>query len=214
MDKGEPVMEPYDFYGLTQYRVKQSGPEGRPEYRSKLGDLGLYDRQVNKDGNICYKIKNDKGQVVTQCAETANLINRALNLPTTGDAWTRHGVYGDSLIYGEENHNKIYTRQLSKVLNGINPSNIDPNNLKSGDFVDLMRDTKLGGKNDKLAAKGRGNTHTGTIFKPYGDRGPAYIVHNVGGPVYVDPLGKFGSLNTWSIMGIRRPGSKEHPYNK
>lgn len=209
MDRGEPVMEPYDFMGLTQYRYKE-GPDGRPIYTSKVGNFGLFNRQIDKDGRACYQIKNDKGEIVTRCSETANLINRQLGLPTTGDAWTRHGVYGDSLIYGELDHNKIYSRPVGKVINGLKPSQLDISNLQTGDFVDLY--TEGSGHNSE-AATGRGNSHTGTIFKPYGDRGPAYIIHGgLNKKAYVDPLAQFGPTHTWSIMSIRRPGSKEHPY--
>ena len=208
MDRGEPIMEPYDFMGLTQYRHKE-GPDGKPVYTSKLGNLGLFNRQIDEDGRVCYQIKDDNGNIVTDCSKTGNLITRALGIPTTDHAWNRRGVYGDSLIYGGLDHNKIYTRPIGKVINGLKPSQLDVNNLKSGDFVDLY--TEGSGHNSE-AATGRGNSHTGTIFKPYGNTGPAYIIHNVGGPVYVDPLSSFGPTHTWSIMGIRRPGSKEHPY--
>lgn len=216
MDRGEPMMELITYPdGWQEYRHKED-LNGRPVYHSKVGDLGLYDRHIDNDGRVCYKIKNDKGEIVTRCSETGNLINRALGLRTTEDAWDRYGEFGDSIIYGDSNHNRIYGRILNKVISGINPSSINPDKLKSGDFVDIMRDTNslTGGETDRLSAQGRGNTHTGTIFKPYGDaKGyPAYIIHNVGGDVYVDPLGNFGPLKTWSIMGIRRPGTKEHPY--
>lgn len=133
-----------------------------------------------------------------------------MGIPTTDDAWKRHGVYGDSLIYGGTNHNKFYNRYANKFINGVNPSDINPDNLKNGDFVDLMKGAN--NQNNRLAESGRGNSHSGTIFKPYGDKGPAYVLHNIGGPVYVDPLDKFGNTKKWSIMSIRRPGSKEHPY--
>jgi len=48
-----------------------------------------------------------------------------------------------------------------------------------------------------------------------GDNGPVYIIHGgFNDKVYIDPLDRFGPLSTWSIMGVRRPGSKEHPYYK
>lgn len=217
MDRGKPLTEKVpDGYGFyTEREVLVPGEHG-PEkvYRSKLGDLGFYDREVRDDGRVCYKIKNDKGEVVTQCAETGNLFTRALGVPTTGDAWTRHGVYGDSLIYGEKDHNKWYSRPVNKFFNSVKISDIDTNNLKNGDIVDLYNE---GSNSNKKAAKGRGNSHTGTIYKPYGDDtpGPTYILHNVGGSTYIDPLGGgvFGNDHLYGIMGIRRPGSKEHPYN-
>ena len=94
----------------------------------------------------------------------------------------------------------------------MKPSDINPDSLKTGDFVDLLKGAN--NHNNRLAESGRGNSHTGTIFKPYGNTGPAYIIHNENGPVYVDPLGEFGPTKTWTIMSVRRPGSKEHPYYK
>ena len=210
MDRGEPMMEVITYPdGFQEYRHVE-GPNGEPVYRSKLGDLGLYNRKVDKEGNVCYQIKNDKGQLVTRCAETGNLITRAMGKPTTGHAWTRHGVYGDSLIYGSPDHNKIYGRYINKLTNSVLPTQINPDKLESGDMVDLYTE---GSPNNSLAKEGRGNSHTGTVFKPYGKTGPAYIVHNTSG-VYVEPLAKFGPTHTWAIMGIRRPGTKEHPYKK
>lgn len=212
IDRGEPAMKRYvGPDGFISYQQVE-GPDGRPVYTSKAGNLGLFNRQADENGRVCYQIKNDKGEIVTRCSETANLINRTLGLPTTGDAWTRRGVYGDSLIYGGTNHNKIYTRPVGKVINGLRPDQLDPNNLKTGDFVDLY--TEGSGHNSE-ATQGRGNSHTGTIYKPLGDNGPVYIIHGgLGDKVYVDPLDRFGPLSTWSIMGVRRPGSKEHPYYK
>ena len=181
-----------------------------PQFDSKLGKLGLFNRQVDEDGRVCYQMKNDKGQLVTRCSEAANLINRALKLPTTGDAWNRYGVWGDTLTYGQPDHNKFYTRPVGKVINGLRPDQLDPNNLKTGDFVDLYTE---GSGHNAEAATGRGNSHTGTIYRPQGDKGPVYIIHGgINERVYVDPLAQFGPTHTWSIMSVRRPGSKEHPY--
>ena len=210
LDRGEPMMKQITYpNGFQEYQYVE-GVDGRPVYESKLGKLGLFNREVSEDGKVCYQIKNDKGQIVTRCSETGNLINRALGLPTTGDAWNRYGVYGDTLIYGQSNHNKFYTRPVGKVINGLRPDQLDPNNLKTGDFVDLYTE---GSGHNAEAATGRGNSHTGTIYRPQGDKGPIYIIHGgINNRAYVDPLARFGPTRTWSIMSVRRPGSKEHPY--
>ena len=208
MDRGKPKTEVITYPdGFQEYRQVE-GPDGRPVYTSKIGNLGLYGKHFDNKGGVCYKIKNDKGEIVSNCSETGNLITRALGVPTTDHAWFRRGVYGDSLIYGSQNHNRIYGRYPGKLIKSLTAEDINPNNLKSGDFVDLY--TEGSGHNPE-AAYGRGNSHTGTIFKPY-ENGPAYIIHNINSDVYVDPLSKFGPTHTWGIMGIRRPGSKEHPY--
>lgn len=208
MDRGDQAMErvigPDGF--VSYQHVERPGQSA--VYSSKLGNLGLFNRQVDDDGRVCYQIKNDKGQIVTQCSETGNLIARAMGRPTTGNAWTREGIYGDELIYGDVDHNKAYGRYTQKLLGSVRPSEIDPNQLQNGDFVDLYTE---GSSHNSEAATGRGNSHTGTIFKSGNN---AYIIHNISGKVYVDPLAKFGPLHTWAIMGIRRPGTKEHPYYK
>lgn len=208
MDRGDQAMErvvgPDGF--VSYQHVERPGQSA--VYSSKLGNLGLFNRQIDDDGRVCYQIKNDKGQIVTQCSETGNLLARAMGRPTTGDAWTREGVYGDELIYGDANHNKAYGRYTQKLLGSVRPSEIDPSQLQNGDFVDLYTE---GSPHNSEAATGRGNSHTGTIFKSGNN---AYIIHNISGKVYVDPLANFGPLHTWAIMGIRRPGTKEHPYYK
>jgi hypothetical protein len=77
--------------------------------------------------------------------------------------------------------------------------------------VDLLKGAN--NASNKLAESGRGNSHTGTIFKPYGNEGPAYVIHNTGGDIYIDPLNEFGKTKTWTIMSVRRPGTKENPYD-
>lgn len=193
--------------GFISYQAIE-GLDGRPIYSSKLGNLGLFNRKVNSDGSICYQIKDDNGNIVTNCSQTGNLINRAMGKPTTDHAWFRRGVYGDSIIYDKkQNLLNTVSRPLAKVFNSINPSEIDPNNLQSGDFVDLYTE---GSSYNSEASKGRGNSHTGTIYKPYNNR--AYVIHNVNGDVWVDPLNTFGNTKKWAITRISRPGTKEHPY--
>ena len=217
MDRGEPLLYRHkNALGIIPDSVinnpKYYNEDGSLALSSQLGDLGLYGKHKDNSGRTCYRIKDDKGNIVTDCSKTGNLITRAMGVPTTDHAWKREGVYGDSLIYGQADHNKIYGRYAGKLINSLRPSQIDPNNLQSGDFVDLY--TEGSGHNEEAKKTGRGNSHTGTVFKPYGKTGPAYIIHNVGGDVYVDPLASFGPLHTWGMMGIRRPGSKEHPFIK
>jgi len=193
-------------YSYSDYR----GPE--TVELSRLGMLGLTYGGEDKNGNTYYTIRDDKGNVVKECAKTGNLLTRAMGRPTTSNAWTRVGVYGDSLITGSD-----LPHIKNKVLTGIQKlaENVavddDPQNLQSGDIVDLY--SPVSHYNKRATREGRGNSHTGTIFRP-DPEGPAWVIHNVNGKIYVDPYSKFTSLPDiyWKATRVSRPGTKDHPY--
>lgn len=164
---------------------------------SRTGLLGLVPK-----GNGTYRIYNDRGKQVSNCSETGNLLTRSMGRPTTGHAWTRHGVYGDSVIF---DRSLLRHAWLNRVVSGTP----DADNLKSGDIVDLNGYTSH--YNERASREGRGNSHTGTVWKP-NNNGPAWIIHNINGTVYMDPLSKFSNIITspWRISRVSRPGTKEH----
>jgi hypothetical protein len=64
----------------------------------------------------------------------------------------------------------------------------------------------------------RSNSHTGVVIQPsHKNKRGTYILHNVNGTISLDPISKFmvseqGPALDWSITGVHRPGTKEHPY--
>lgn len=159
------------------------GEENKNFKRSVLGDIGL---TSNSDGTWRYYDKY--GNLIKQCAKFANMYSQAVGRPTAGDAWTTKGIFGDSVLY-------------NKQLFGL-PDSI-AQDLQNGDIVDLRWD------NSKYASKskkyGRGNSHTGRIFKP--NNTDTYVIHNTSGKIKIEPLTKFDKY--WSpyfyLTQIRRP---------
>lgn len=84
--------------------------------------------------------------------------------------------------------------------------------VQNGDIVDLY----WGRSPHRREAEryGRGNSHTGRIFKP--NNNDVYVIHNVSGKIKIQPLNSF---NKWSdllhpnkgfhIKQIRRPFTKQ-----
>lgn len=165
-------------------------PEGevnRNFKRSILGDIGL---TPNSDGTWRYYDKDSN--LIKQCAKFANMYSRAVGRPTAGDAWTTRGIFGDSILYN---------RQLSGLPDSI------AQNLQNGDIVDLRWDASPHAKESKQY--GRGNSHTGRIFKP--NNIDTYVIHNVSGKIKIEPLTKFDKYlsRAFYLTQIRRPFSKK-----
>lgn len=218
----ENALEPYSNFMDWDYTGRGTSKGNFTtgnEAGSKLGNLGL----VHVKDNI-YNIYDANGKLIKQCAMTRNEIEKVLGHPTTNNAWDTFGIYGDStLINGYSPKIGPYTTLGHTILNNAAASNVQRNinnvNLQSGDYVDLF--SPLSHYNKRAWQQGtlnRSNSHTGVIYQPInGDRQKTYVIHNVGGKVYVDPIGEFfltrqNGIPKWRITGIHRPGTKEHPY--
>lgn len=189
---------------------------------SRMGDLGL-----TSNGGGTYCLYDPKQGKITQCAKTANMIERTLGPhKTDGNAWNRRGIYGDSTIFNGYkylpkigSYNKItHTLQNLAAAAAVqaNFNNID---FQQGDIIDLYSANSA--HNDEAWNEGtlnRSNSHTGVLYQPRpGYKKGTYILHNVNGTVYLDPISKFmvseqGPKLDWAITGVHRPGTKEHPY--
>lgn len=177
------------------------------------------------EGKYLYKNRNksetDKREYLKWCAENANMMNRNFGKPTAGDAWTRHGVYGDSAIVVNPNVDKRnYSETWGLNFNRVNKdnaqyveNNIDNVELQSGDIVDIAKKSAFERKAYKYGDFNRANSHTGTIINRNGN---TYVFHYDGeGKIKMDPIGDLIGNSIWNpsmITGIRRPGTKKHPY--
>ena len=186
---------------------------------SRLGELGLV-----KGDNGKYKLYDNKGNQIKQCAKTRNEIEKVLGHPTTNNAWDTFGFYGDSTLYnGYPAKIGPYTKLGFFLANQIAANrmqrNIDNINLQTGDVVSLYNPFSHYSKEAwNTGTLNRSNTHTGVIYQPYpGVRGKTYVIHNVNGSISVDPIGNFfitsdNLLPKWRATGVFRPGTKDHPY--
>lgn len=210
----------------------------------EMDRLGMYGAERGEDGiyrfrNPNYVPSGDKSlqqakvdlgfgnatdyEFLKWCAENANRLNSSLGKPTAGNAWTRHGIYGDSVIvqapFKKSDYHGIAkpNRYLSDQGKYIE-EHIDEHDLYTGDIVDMRH----GGSNftDTAWREGdpdRANTHTGTILKTGPDKEHTYVVHSTGNGLNVQPIGELlgsGIFKKSYITGIRRPGTKNHPYTK
>ena len=163
-------------------------------------------------------------EFLTWCAENANRLNSSLDLPTSGNAWTRHGIYGDSVIIQSPNKKSDYwfgsegvkAKRLASDQGKYVSDNIDNHELKTGDIVDMYyKGSDYQNRAFKEGDNERTNSHTGTILKTGHDKEHTYVVHSTGNGLRVDPIGTLlgsGFLKKSYITGIRRPGSKNHKY--
>lgn len=178
--------------------LNTTNSEGAQIAVSRLGEFGLTRRKdmfgkTSNDYKQWQMVDPEKTdtlngkaykQYVKECARFANLFNRRLGLPTTGDAWYRKGYYGDSVIL---NQNELENQNIQNIKDRV----------QSGDIVDM-----IGTHKNK---PGRGNSHTGNIFKPLGNNGPTYIIHNIHGSINVDPIDDLMRGNLWRPTRIARP---------
>lgn len=184
----------YEINPITGRRGYFPEGEVNRDYRkSILGDLG-----ITKDKNGVYRYY-DNGDIVKQCAKFANRYSQAVGRPTAGDAWTTRGIFGDSVLY-------------NNPLGLAIPHDIGAN-VQNGDIVDLRW---LFSPHAKEALKyGRGNSHTGRIFKP--NDTDTYVIHNVSGKIKIDPLSNFdvtNNLKNFAITQLRRPFTENDPARK
>ena len=217
--------EPYNFntkdYNGDNVINVYNGVSGA---RDRLEMLGMV---KEKDGKYYYLDEN--GNHLSGCAANANRINQMLGKPTAGNAWTRHGIYGDSAIVVNPNVTKKglkpkgFIRQ-KQPINWQNADyveeNIDKHDLKTGDIVDMGWPASE--NVEKAFNEGdynRGNTHTGTILRvPQRDsknRLKTYVIHNMGDNMLVEPIGNLlgNRIKHPYITAIRRPGTAKHPYS-
>lgn len=64
------------------------------EVSSRLGNLGLV-----KVGDNSYRLYDEKGNTIKQCAKTRNELEKMVGRPTTNNAWDTFGMYGDSTLF-------------------------------------------------------------------------------------------------------------------
>lgn len=189
---------------------------------SRMGDLGLV---PNGDGT--YSLYNPKTGKVTQCAMTRNQIESVLGPHKTDmNAWDGRGVYGDSAIFNGYKYlpkvggyNKVTHTLQNLAASAAVQANFNNIDFQQGDMVDLYSANSA--HNDEAWNNGtlnRSNSHTGVVIQPsHKNKRGTYILHNVNGTISLDPISKFmvseqGPALDWSITGVHRPGTKEHPY--
>ena len=188
---------------------------GVTQYRSRLGDLGLVS---NNDGT--YSLYDKEGKLIDKCAQTTNALQQMLqkHQNTIGDAWTSKGMYGDSmLINGYKylpkigKYNKfMHTAQNLAAATAVQ-SQLNNLDLQTGDVVGLYSANSA--YNDKAWNEGtrnRSNSHEGMVFRPTNAKNQTYIIHNINGKVYVDPMSKFmvsesGLQLDWAPTYVMRP---------
>lgn len=204
----------------------------------QMDRLGMYGAVKGKDGVYRFRnpnyIAGDKelqevksafgleeasdNEFLKWCAENANMLNSALGKPTAGDAWTRHGIYGDSLILQSpaKKSDYIIAKNLASDQGQYVADNIDKHDLKTGDIVDMYyRGSNHFDRAFREGDENRTNSHTGTILKTGPDKEHTYVVHSTGNGLNVQPIGELigsGFFKKSYITGIRRPGSKNHKY--
>lgn len=192
-------------------------PNYNPKSTQADRDLDEWNQFLGKKAN------NTVRKYLTWCAENSNPLNGMMGRPTAGDAWTRHGIYGDSVIVVNPNISKK-GRRFVRNINSVNTSNadyveenIDKHNLMTGDIVDLGHPGS--GSEYRAWREGdynRSNSHTGTILRTGPDKRQTYVLHYGGKDkgVVAEPIGNMigFSLTRDYITGIRRPGTKHHPY--
>ena len=193
--------------------------------RVRLEMMGF--RNVNGKWKFPKGTKDSDGdeEYYQWCAENANKINSYYGKPTMGHAWTRHGVYGDSSIVVAPYKKSDYTfgnaswkaRSMSKDQAKYVQKHIDDPGVKllSGDIVD-MRYPGSSFTNQAFAEgdPNRVNTHTGTIIVTGPNKEHTYVAHSMGSGLKVEPIGNLLGVS-WTnpyITGIRRPGTKKHPF--
>lgn len=217
------ALAPYTYQDdVTPYgRVSKGYLSTGNERASKLGNLGL-----TKVGDNLYRLYDEKGNEITECAQTRNEIEKMTGHPTTNNAWDASGMYGDSTLFnGYLPKIGPYSRIPYLIQNQIaalrTKNALDNLELQTGDVVDLYSThSRYAPRAYREGTLNRSNSHTGMIFQPYpGDKDKTYVIHNVHGDITVDPIGKFifskeNLTPKWQVTGIHRPGTKEHPYFK
>ena len=184
-------------------------------YRSRLGDLGLVS---NNDGT--YSLYDKNGKLIDKCAQTTNALQEMLqkHQNTIGDAWTSHGMYGDSMLVNGYKYlpkigkyNKFMHTAQNLTAAAAVQSQLNNLDLQTGDVVGLY--SANSDYNDRAWNEGtrnRSNSHEGLVFRPSKDKNQTYIIHNINGKVFVDPMSKFmvsesGLQLDWAPTYVMRP---------
>lgn len=192
---------------------------GSTVYRSRLGDLGLVS---NNDGT--YSLYDKNGKLIDKCAQTTNALQEMLqkHQNTIGDAWTSHGMYGDSMLVNGYKYlpkigkyNKFMHTAQNLTAAAAVQSQLNNLDLQTGDVVGLY--SANSDYNDRAWNEGtrnRSNSHEGLVFRPSKDKNQTYIIHNINGKVFVDPMSKFmvsesGLQLDWAPTYIMRPNKGE-----
>ena len=186
-------------------------------YRSRLGDLGLV---ANNNGT--YSLYDKNGKLIDECAQTTNALQEMLqkHQNVIGNAWDSHGMYGDSMLVNGYKYlpkigkyNKfIHTAQNLAAAAAVQ-SQLNNLDLQTGDVIGLY--SANSSYNDKAWNEGtrnRSNSHEGLVFRPGRSKNQTYIIHNINGKVYVDPMSKFmvsksGLQLDWAPTYVMRPKS-------
>lgn len=138
------------------------------EKGSKLGDLGLV-----KQSDGTYRMYDENGNMIKQCAKTRNELEKMTGHPTTNNAWDMFGIYGDSTLingYGKKMlpYNKLSFMVDNQIAADRVQRHINNINLQTGDVVDLYNPlSHYAERAYNEGTLGRSNTHTGMIFQPY-----------------------------------------------
>jgi hypothetical protein len=93
---------------------------------------------------------------------------------------------------------------------------IDKHDLMTGDIVDMYyKGSDYLERAFREGDNNRTNSHTGSILKTGPDKEHTYVVHSTGNGLKIQPIGELlgsGMFKKFYITGIRRPGTKKHPY--
>jgi hypothetical protein len=93
---------------------------------------------------------------------------------------------------------------------------IDKHDLMTGDIVDMYyKGSDYLERAFREGDNNRTNSHTGSILKTGPDKEHTYVVHSTGNGLKIQPIGELlgsGMFKKSYITGIRRPGTKKHPY--
>lgn len=217
-DRGET----FNTYSNTpEYRqefdyVSKNNGEGI-KYTSRLGNLGLV---ANNDGT--YSLYDKNGNLIDKCAQTVDALQEALqkHQNVVGNAWDSHGMYGDSMLVNGYKYlpkvggyNKITHTLQNLTAAAAVQSKINNLDLQTGDIVGLY--SANSDYNDKAwreGTKNRSNSHEGLVLKAgdSNEKNKTYIIHNINGKIYVDPMSKFmvsesGLQLDWAPTYVMRP---------
>ncbi len=223
-------LENMNTYGHTpEYRAEFdrdkafTNDSGFTTYSSRLGNLGLV-----ATGDGTYRLYDKDGKLVDKCAQTVNSLQQMLkkHQNTIGNAWDSHGMYGETmLVNGYKYLPKIgkYNNTIHKLQNTLASAAVQTqlNNLdlQTGDVVGLY--SMNSAHNNEAWDQGtynRSNSHEGIVFRAGKDRNQTYIIHNINGKIYVDPMKKFlvseSGLNLdWAPTYVMRPNKKPETTN-
>lgn len=213
------IYGPYDLpdvnvvrykYSERPFRERDYTEFDRPYHEvSGMGALGFV---LNPGRNDYHHITN-----AAECAKVANQLSARMGRPTTGNAWNTYGIFGDSvLINGYDSIAKLNVPRININARDMLAKDVVARNLSSidvhtGDIIGLS----YKGSPYRFTAttntkRNTPNTHTGrALVLPSGPEGRrAYVIHNVGGNVKVEPLRSMANPNNYvGVTNIIRPNA-------